>query len=62
MSASVQTAPEIRVGEPRLLFHLGSRPWSGFVVAPDGRFLAVVPEAVQAEQPVDVVVGWRLPK
>ncbi len=59
MAAAVRTGPRLQVGEPRVLFHLGARPWKDFVVTPEGRFLALVPEVVQAEEPVDVVVGWK---
>ncbi|HEX4566451.1 MAG TPA: hypothetical protein VH138_07445 [Vicinamibacterales bacterium] len=33
--------------------------WSDFDVAPDGRFVAIVPESLAAQQPLTVVVNWR---
>jgi dipeptidyl aminopeptidase/acylaminoacyl peptidase len=59
MAAAVRTRASLQVGEPHALFQLGDRAWKDFVITPDGRFLALVPEVVQAEEPVDVVVGWK---
>ena len=59
MAVSVRTSPSLQVGEPRALFQTGARQWKDFLVTPGGEFLAMVPEVVQAEEPVDVVVGWK---
>lgn len=49
-------APEL--GEPRTLFRLEGRyGWADFDVAPDGRFLAIVPESLTSERPLRVVMG-----
>ncbi len=63
MSAAVVRSTEpLDIGEPRVLFNLRGRLWRDFEVAPDGRLLAIVPEAVRDEEPVDVVVGWTPPR
>ena len=59
MVVPVRTSPGLLVGEPRVLFRIAGRPWRDFLITPDGRFLAMVPEVVQGEEPVDVVVGWK---
>jgi hypothetical protein len=58
MSVPVRTAPSLDVGTPRPVFPLPDRGWADFAVAPDGRFLAVVPEITAREQPVTVIVNW----
>jgi dipeptidyl aminopeptidase/acylaminoacyl peptidase len=56
MAVDVQTAPEFKTSAPHVLFE--SR-FSGYAVAPDGRFLVVRP-AAQDTGPaqLQVVVGW----
>jgi hypothetical protein len=56
MAVDVQAAPEFKTSEPQVLFE--SR-FSGYAVAPDGRFLVVRP-AAQDTGPaqLQVVVGW----
>jgi serine/threonine protein kinase/Tol biopolymer transport system component len=58
MTVPVRTAPSLDVGKPRPVFPLPDRGWADFAVAPDGRFLAVVPEITAREQPVTVIVNW----
>ena len=49
----------LRLGPPRPLFALqGKYGWASYDIAPDGRFLAIVPEALTSEQPLTVVVNW----
>jgi len=56
----VQTVPTLQIGAPRELFALkGKWRWIDFDGSPDGkRFLAVVPEVVADELPLEVVVNW----
>jgi Tol biopolymer transport system component len=56
VSVSVSIPPVL--GAPRALFTMqGPYRWASFDVAPDGRFLAIVPESLAAEQPLTVLVG-----
>jgi hypothetical protein len=32
--------------------------WTSFDIAPDGRFLAIVPETFANRQPMTVIVNW----
>jgi len=58
VSVPVRTSPSLRIGAPRELFRLQSKPWSAFEPSPDGkRFLAVVPDLIADEQPLTVVVN-----
>jgi Tol biopolymer transport system component len=58
MSVPVRTAPALEIGTPSPLFTIPGRPWFNFDVAPDAkRFLAVVPEVVADELPLQVVVN-----
>ena len=43
-------------GDP--LRHQGKWPWRDFDIAPDGRFLAIVPRLMAAEQSLTVVLNW----
>jgi dipeptidyl aminopeptidase/acylaminoacyl peptidase len=60
MSVSVRTFPELQLGMPRFLFQFkGRSSWLGFEVSADGsRFLAIVPESIADERPLNVVVNW----
>jgi len=59
MAVPVQTSPSLRVGAPVSLFQMPvKRFWMGFDVAPDGRFIAIVPQARAGEHPVAVVTNW----
>jgi hypothetical protein len=62
MRASVRTSPSISADAPQPLFRMGPRAWDGYAVAADGRFLAIVPDVVRSEAPVDVITGWRPPR
>ncbi len=59
-SVPVRTSPTLELGTPKALFRIpGRSPWLGFDVSPDGtRFLAIVPESIADEQPINVVVNW----
>jgi len=59
MAVPVKTSPEISVGTPHELFKVPGRLWSAFEPLPDGRFVALVPEVIAGEQPLDVVVSGR---
>ena len=49
----------IEVGSPVTLFAIkGKWPWRDFDIAPDGRFLAIVPRLMAAEQSLTVVLNW----
>ena len=55
----VRSEASLELGAPRSLFALqGRHPWTAYDVGPDGRFLAIVPEALVTEQPLTVVVNW----
>jgi Tol biopolymer transport system component len=56
-SVSVRTATSLELGVEQTLFALEGRyGWATFDVARDGRFLAVVPEALSGEVPITVVL------
>jgi hypothetical protein len=57
MAASIETAPELRVGVPRALFE---GPFDGFDVTPDGqRFVLVRPAYPDLPpRPLTIVLGW----
>jgi Tol biopolymer transport system component len=44
-------------GAPVIVFK-PSRPWTGYDVSPDRRFLAIVPETFANQQPMTVIVNW----
>ena len=59
MVVPAQTAPALQVGEPAAVGALAdTQRWSTFEVAPDGKFLAIVPEIIAGHQPLTVVVNW----
>jgi eukaryotic-like serine/threonine-protein kinase len=59
VAVPVRTGASIELGTPHTLFALPSKyRWASYDVAPDGRFLAIVPEALASEQPLTVVVNW----
>ena len=54
----VRTAASLELGAEQTLFALEGRyGWATFDVARDGRFLAIVIEALAAEQPITVAAG-----
>ncbi|MGH9399613.1 MAG: TolB family protein, partial [Thermoanaerobaculia bacterium] len=60
MSVAVSTSPALKLGTPTPLFTLtGKGYWPSFDVSQDGkRFLALVPETVADELPLNVVANW----
>ena len=60
VAVPVQTAPELRLGTPKVLFTLKADGlWADFDVTPDGqRILAIVPRVDASQLPLDVVVNW----
>ena len=58
MTVPMQTTPQLALGAPASLFTLKGKPWRTFDVAPDGRFLAVVPQILAGEQPLNIVLNW----
>jgi serine/threonine protein kinase len=61
MSVAVQTSPSLRVGTPVPVFRIDpNHSWSDYDVSSTGRFLSVVSEKRSAEQPLTVVVNWRM--
>lgn len=60
MTIPIRTAPSLQIGAPTELFALKEKwPWQDFDVSRDGtRFLAIVPEVVADELPLNVVVDW----
>jgi hypothetical protein len=56
------TSPRLEIGATRKLFPIMGRPWKDFEVTPDGqRFLAIVPEKVADEAPLNVIANWAPP-
>ena len=59
VAVPVRTSPTLEIGAPTTLFTLPGRTWNDFDVTPDGqRFLAVMPEIVGDESPLDVIAHW----
>jgi eukaryotic-like serine/threonine-protein kinase len=60
MTIPIRTTPSLQIGAPTELFALkGKSAWWNFDVSPDGkRFLAIVPEVIANELPLNVVVNW----
>jgi hypothetical protein len=59
VAVPIRTGASIELGAPKTLFTMpGKYRWAGYDVAPDGRFLAIVPDALASEQPLTVVVNW----
>jgi len=57
----IRTSPSLQIGAPTTLFTVGpiGRTWNDFDVTPDGqRFLAIVPEVIGNESPLNVIVHW----
>jgi hypothetical protein len=60
VAVPVRAGASLELGAPRTLFALqGKYTWADYDVAPDGRFLAIVPEALASEQPLTVVMNWN---
>jgi dipeptidyl aminopeptidase/acylaminoacyl peptidase len=57
MSVGVQTQPAFVAGTPRPLFRL-DRKSPYYAVAPDGRFLFMVPESETRRPPISLVFNW----
>jgi Tol biopolymer transport system component len=60
MSVPARTSPSLVLGSPVALFALTTKgTWTDFDVSPDGqRALAIVPEVVADELPLNVVANW----
>ena len=58
MSATISTRLKPSPSPARTLFAVSSSPWVDYDVAPDGRFLAIVPEVMANQQPLTVVLNW----
>ena len=58
LSVPVRTNPVLDLGAPSTLFGVGKRGWLDFEVAPDGRFLALIPALVANEQPLKAMMNW----
>jgi len=62
VAVPIKTSPRLEIGTPEKLFQQSGRPWNDFDVTRDGRrFLAIVPERVADEEPLDVIVNWAPP-
>ena len=49
----------LQVGAPKTLFNVGDRGWVDFDVSADAqKILAIVPEIVGDESPLNVLVNW----
>lgn len=61
MTARIAAGARVSPSSPHALFTIPSpRPWIDYDVAPDGRFLAIVPEIIAHERPVIVMLDWLL--
>jgi eukaryotic-like serine/threonine-protein kinase len=59
MSARMHATPSLEADAPALRFAFPQGIfWSSYDVAPDGRFLAVVPVESAATKPLTVIVNW----
>ena len=59
VTVPVRTSPALQVGAPKTLFTVGERGWIDFDVSTDAqRILAIVPEIVGDETPLNVLVNW----
>ena len=59
VTVPVRTSPVLQVGAPKTLFTVGERGWGDFDVSPDAqKILAIVPEIVGDESPLNVLVNW----
>jgi len=59
MSVTVETGTTGEAGTPRALFKLAKgAEWSSYDLAPDGRFLAVIPVQSSGQQPLTLIVNW----
>jgi Tol biopolymer transport system component len=59
MSVRMRRPPSLETESPSVLFtHPQGIPWSGYDVAPNGRFLAVIPVESAATKPLTVIVNW----
>jgi Tol biopolymer transport system component len=59
VTVPVRTSPVLQVGAPQTLFTVGERGWVDFDVTPDAqKILAIVPEIVGDESPLNVLVNW----
>jgi Tol biopolymer transport system component len=57
VAVPVRAGASLGLGAPRTLFALqGKYGWASYDVAHDGRFLAIVPDALGSDQPLTVVV------
>lgn len=58
-AVAVRTSPTLQIGAPTTLFTTGARGWNDFDVTPDGqRFIAIVPEIIGNESPLNVIAHW----
>jgi Tol biopolymer transport system component len=59
VTVPVRTSPVLQVGAPKTLFTVGERGWVDFDVSADAqKILAIVPEIVGDESPLNVLVNW----
>jgi hypothetical protein len=60
MTVGIRTSPTLLVGKPAPLFQLRGRgSWQDYAVTPDGRrILAIEPQVIADELPLDVTVNW----
>ncbi len=59
VTVPVRTSPVLHVGAPKTLFTVGERGWVDFDVSADAqKILAIVPEIVGDESPLNVLVNW----
>jgi eukaryotic-like serine/threonine-protein kinase len=60
MSVPIRTVPALEVGKPAVLFQVRAHGgWQDFDVTPDGRrILAIEPQVIADELPLDVIVNW----
>jgi Tol biopolymer transport system component len=62
IAVTVKTSPRLEIGAPVKVLQISGRPWNDFDVTRDGRqFLAIVPERVADEEPLNVIANWAPP-
>jgi DNA-binding winged helix-turn-helix (wHTH) protein/Tol biopolymer transport system component len=59
MAVAIRTDPKLEAAPARVLFTIPLQyPWVDYDVAPDGRFLAIVPQVRANERPLTVLLNW----
>ena len=58
-ASAIRTSGALEIGKPQVLFSRGARSrWISYEPTRDGRFIALEPVALAAEQPLRVILNW----